>query len=766
MVEYTKNNFFPILLCFFLAVPILILLDGKFYSIWDLNVPAIDPLLQLNKYLSIWDGSHIGGKNSNYLAFLPYLVEVYAISFIVSHNIANALVFYLHYALCGFSMYYLVCYMYGSKPDRHCKIAACIAAYMYMYNEYWFLRGHYNFNIVFILAFLPFIFVFLHKIIHANNYHDLFSLILKTCLISILMITGLSNLPVSATLFFVFIIYYFSHGLLEKISIHILLKRFFLLGFIAIFFHAWWLTPNLFNASTQEALNRKGDYVHEIIEGLKYWETKDATAYNRIITGKGYPIVKDEIHSSYTRYSFLQNNRLIRILSFAPIFMVVLSFFSSFLRKRFSINIPYLIILLIFIPIIAATRDPFGKIIQFLAFHFPLYVFRRPPTYMFVVHLVYTIIASGFILATLKNKNFSRIAKVTFISAVVISVGVVNFPRIIGATAYMVLRNQDKTQTIHTATTFRIPNYVKNLSRFINDQKGNFGVAVLPISGMVRGYDWGKIDGGYFGFDVYSFLLNKPINSDFTYRHKINLFNVQLSRIMKRGDIITFEELLSFFNIRYVILTHDILYTPGAILYQTSKQLERFINKTNLNLVHTFGSHQLYESNNWSPLFYSLTNYHYASGINDNTIYSLFENIDKEFIEMDVPFESKHFNILDVKKYSPSKYKLVINTDTIQTNNGILATKIFFNKSWEASSNGVLFNHIKVNGLFNGWIINNPSKDSSSSKSFEIMITYKPQKVFFRIFILTIIVIMLSFFYIIIYNMKRNQHDANIILGH
>ena len=763
MRSLIKDHWGPVLLLFTFTLPILLILDGKFYSIWDVNIPPINPALQIQKFSSIWDPSAIGGRNYNLSPYLPLLIETYLASLILPLNVANSFVFYLHYFLSGFSMYCLFLYVFKGEDIVKIKIAGTIAAFMYMFNEYWFLRAHYNFNIVFALAYLPLLVIYLLEITHLKKKRAFFNNLLKAALLSVLMVPGLSNLPVAALILLILTLFFFFVGTIQKRPFISLMKRYLVLGLCIIPFHIWWTAPSLLNSSTQEALSKKGNYLKDSMESLHVLRNHDVTKYNRILTGKSYfipPAGEKGSHVKYTEYAELQETIFIRLISFVPIFLAGLVFFGDFKRPQKAILLTLFLLLLFLVPILAFGRPPFGKVIEFFVLNFPLYVFRRPPTYMFFIHFIYALLAASFILVLLKSKTFGPLWKVGISLFLIGSVSIVNFPRIIGAPAYMTLHNESRDENLHISAAFKIPDYVQNLSDYINEQRGEFGVIVLPISAELRAYDWRNLEGGYFGYDPYAFLLKHPINSNFSYRHAVFSFNKYLHTSISTGDVKAFAAILRRFNIRYIILTRDIIRTPTLHkeFFSQNVGVENFLKTTSAKKVKTFGQHVLYEVEQTKEIFESVIDISYVHNIKIEDMYwFLKSDSNKNFLANSEPLPLDSFSVNNIDKISPTHYRVIVDTANLNNNVGLLKSSLFFDLGWKAEIDGVELKKLKVDQLFNGWIIAPKATDGKTTQSQLVKIVYGPQQMMNRVYVMTIVLLLGSLIFVFIPSSKKHS---------
>lgn len=757
MVKFIKENRGPLGLLLIFSLPILVVLRGGFYSIWDINLPPINPSLQISNLLTAWDPSSIGGRFFNLLSYFPLILETWVFSWLFPVNIANSLVFYLHYFLTGLSMYCLVRYLFKNRSGTPIKIAAMIGAFMYMFNEYWFLRGHYNFNIIFILAYFPFLLICLDKLIRSQSNGETIRWILVLCLLSLLMVTGLGNLPVAAFVLLMLSVFYFAQGLLDRFPIKQLVGRYLLLGAFAVVFHLWWIVPNFLNTATQEALSRKGNYIEDTVKSMEFVSGYPTTRYNRILTGKGYfiPAMEVGVNLKYTRFASLQLSPAFRVLSCIPLLAAAGFFLIAFRKKEGSAFLALGLAFLCAIPIFAALRAPFGGLIEFLMRNFPLYVFRRPPTYMFIVHFLYAIFAAGLLLWVLESRTLKTFWKWAIPVGLILCVGIVNFPRLIGAPANMILLKENMKKRNHVSAAFSIPPHVKELSNFLNQKPGDFGVLILPSLGETKGYDWSQYSGGYFGFDPYAFLLRHPINSNFSDRHAVYSLNQFFKNAMVSRDKETFQNILKLYNIHYVIFTDDFLISPSAFpdMRIPSEDIKSFLGQFPFKSTQKFGDHTLYETRVSEDVFFSPKQTKTFETLNGNDIYWLLS--DRNF--MDFTNSSiqnpASLDISNLARLDRSKYQVKFLSNQKNKHPAILASRIHYSPQWKARLNGEELTQIKVNGLFNGWVVD-PAQLSRSGGEQTIIVELEAQRILNQIYLGTVLMIAISLGYLFLFRQK------------
>ncbi len=759
MVRYIKEHRGPLGLLLIFSLPILVVLRGGFYSIWDINLPPINPSLQISHLLTAWDPSSIGGRFFNLLSYFPLVLETFVLSWVFPLNVANSLVFYLHYFLAGFSMYCLVRYLFKNKTGVPIKVAALTAAFMYMFNEYWFLRGHYNFNIIFILAYFPFMLICLDKLIRVQNSRETIRWILIPCLLSLLMVTGLGNLPVAAFVLLMLSVFYFAQGLLDRYPFKRLVVRYLLLGICAVVFHLWWVVPNFLNSATQEALSRKGGYMEDTVQSMRFVSEYPTTRYNRILTGKGYfiPAMEVGVNLKFTRFSSLQLSPTIRVLSCVPLLAAGVFFLMVLRRKETSPFLALGLMFLLAIPIFAALRAPFGGLIEFLMRNFPLYVFRRPPTYMFIIHFIYAIMAGGLVLWVLESRALKVFWKWAIPAGLILSVCIVNFPRLIGSPAFMVLLKESLEDRHHVSAAFTIPPHVKELSQFLNQKPGDFGVLVLPTTGETKGYDWSKYGGGYFGFDPYAFLLRHPVNSNFSARHEVYSLNQFLNNAIASRDEETFQNILKLYNIRYVIFAEDSLVTPSAFpeMRIPTGDVKSFLDRYPFKSSKKFNEHILYEARVSEEMFFSPENTKTYETRSSNDVYWLLADRNfTDFTDTRIP-NTTPLEVSALSQLGRSKYQVNIQINPESQNPAILASRIHFSPQWKARLNGEELRQIKVNGLFNGWVVD-PVKLDLSGGHQTVIVELEAQRVLTFFYFATILLILVALGYLIFIRSKRS----------
>jgi hypothetical protein len=744
MIKYIKDSLWVIPLFLILSLPILFVLDGGFYSVWDINIPPISPELQLEKYFFINSPSSMGGRNFNLTTYLPLIAETWFFSLFMPVNWANSTVFYLHYFLTGISMYILIRYLFDHQIlNRKATVAAIIGGILAMFNEYWFLRAHYNFNIIFLTAFSPLVLMYLHKLCMQDGRVFVLRNIAYILFFSFFMVPALGNLPVTITFSFAMLIFLLAVAFLNKRKFSLVLARLVVLLILGMSMHSWWIYPSFLNSATVEALDRDGDYVSDTLASLRANASNDATMYNRVLTGKGYFIPANErnsLHQKFTEGSSLQNTIIIRLSSIALVISAFLIFVVPLNTKLRITLISLLLVLIVFVPILASSRAPFGWLIEYLAINFPFYVFRRPPTYMFIIHFLYAIFVAGFVYWLTSHNRISRIIKATLVTTILSVVFIINQPRMFSADSFMNLtRLEGGDRILNISTRFTIPKYVEDVANYINQHSGEFSVLILPVTGSLKAFDWANYDGGYFGFDPYTMLISKATNSDFSYRHQgLFAFNNLIEDSILTNNYQNLIYWLKVHNVKFVIVDLNTISIPGSndigpIRYIS--YMENFPFKDKLMI----GDSLVYELDLESHLFNAIDKFRFVISGSNTDIINMVRNDNISRIDYNVDDSTKEYFaknssndfssiiINQVSKISPSEYDIDISPNVVNKAPAFLSSTFFYDNKWKATVDNKELFPVNING-FSGWVLT--PEFLSGNKNLTVTIRYTSQDIF------------------------------------
>lgn len=602
MKNIIKNHYLAFIVIILCSLSIVNLLKSNFYSMWDLSLPPFNPELSIEKFRYIWDWSSVGGKRYIFLGTLPQFFFFYLPSLVMPSNVASTFCYFLLHVIAGLGMYYFM-HATTSIDKKYIKYVALIAAILYTFNPFWIFRLNSTFNTIFILAFLPFFFTFLRQslLTFSKNKRRSIGYSLAAIIMTAFMTPGLANIPVAAaTSFFTLLYISFVAISNKKVKDLIKISPILIIGSIAV--HMWWFYPQLFHSAVEEALERSGTYIQDTLEGIKWWSSTNYVSYFNTLRNLSY-YIRDPIHMSnswgelWVQSAQNYKSPFFEILGFLT---PILAFSALLFKKAHQKTeiLAFSIIAIIFVPLLTLLKGPFGSIMEFIFIHLPIYILRRPPSYMFIISFVYAYMISIGFWAMMEWKTKKIITKVSVISITLFFLaGVLVYPKWLGMPSYMNLKNETGTLN-HVSAIVSVPDYVKETEKFLNDQPSSEdeGVLLLPRSGMLRGYNWSD---GYFGWDYYWLTLKRPVLSQGIDRYPIFYAYKSIADLMEEEQAHSSKELsslLSVLNIRYIVLAKDTLRHSDTPIFNSEKIQQYLENQQDIQLVQQFKENLIYEN--------------------------------------------------------------------------------------------------------------------------------------------------------------------------
>lgn len=612
-----------ILLIFLCSLVMVNWMKGYFYVLWDITLPPFNPEVSIPKLFSIWDYSLVGGRNFIYLAHLPYHVIIYLLSFILPLNIANTVLFWLLFLITGLSMYFFVLETVG-LDEKSRKFAAVASAMFYMFNPYWIFRIPTYLSIIWIIAFLPLLMLVVRKAFIAAK-----TSIAKTVryaflasLITLVMTPGLAVIPAAlATGIFVLTYLFFlsiSRGQLKSFVITLLP-----LSIFSFLIQLWWIGPQMMNFFIQTILNREQGYVSTSLHSLAV-QTKYMT-WSNLLRGMAYftPSFEQTQKSFSAVWSAgmsAYNTPFFVLISF----LTPLIIFTIFLSKRTlkaSEALVFALVTLALMPFFSALNPPFGILNAWLMNNFPLFVFRRPDSYMFLLEFSYAymfglglVVLYDFLRRQRGIISTKMVSKGVVFSLLVLIISTNAFPFILGHEVkinmgtWNYLSSPYLSENIQPVSTrVKVPGYVEDVIDYLNEDPTPGGVLLLPWSGTLRAYNWSH---GYYGLDVYYLSLNRPTLSNVYSNYPIYTYYLYIDYAIETNKS-GFANLLRFSGIKYIIVAEDALLNPSALIQPKSNltEITKYLaEQEDIILVKRFDKHLLYRINKLSsPTYYAVT---------------------------------------------------------------------------------------------------------------------------------------------------------------
>lgn len=652
-----------------------------------------NPTALFSKSFYVWSEVGTGLPSAFNLIRIPFFSTLTVLSKIGISSLYLQMGYFLFIMLtASFSMYYLLVEVFCLDKDKR---VALYGAIFYLFNPYalsqvW-ARGLYPFFGAY--AFFPLTLFFLIKFFNTKRFFYLLMASLASLVFSDVYVhptTVLTYWVITGLTYFYFLV-----NSKKKL---LLVFSFILFLIIWLGIHFWWLLPYIQSLSTNVLAvaglsNPKGN-VDTLIGVSKFFPL---SAVIRLIQ---YYLFKD-------LWSFFYDNSFIIAISWL---IPITAFFSIDYLKKYKNTKYFIFLFLISIFVVLGANKPTGEIFLFFFEKFSyLQAFRNPYEKFGIVFLIaYTpFFAIGLTHIT------KRIYKQIVLLFLVCFIFLLPFWN---KTFCGIDPEKNNCWT-------RVPNYVAEANSFLNNQKGDFRIMMLPLAPSDgASYAWPA--GNYFGTDPTRFLIDRPAISYNTPGNR-EYFNILLQRF---GDFtpnafgiedpdtsasefkgIDFSEELRKLNVRYIVLRNDL---RTEVMNVTSvEEIENLLNsEESIFYQETFGEYDIYKVNIPERV---------------STLYS--ENADITF-----------------QKINPTKYKFVIEKpDYIEpTELNFLST---YNPNWEIrleSSN--LAEHRTLYSYANQWLIEHEGPVSGE-------LVYTPQEYAQKASYISIISILALLIYLLSY---------------
>lgn len=488
-----------------LAMPIR--LGWNLVAFWDSLLPPFDPQICIEMDLSLWDFHVLGGRSFASPTQFLYHAMIYVCNLVLPVGVANTIVFWLLFFMCGISMYVFV--IETLKLDRKEKaLTALIASLAYMFNPYWVFQLDTSFLLLFILAFLPLLMLISRAALISfdTSIRNVVAYSILASVITVLMTPGLGFFEEGLVTAFL-VGAYLTLLAIQRRELKSLILTLTLIFTFSLLANLWWIAPQFSHSTVMSATGRSPDYLEYIIGGLR--DRRPHMSYFNVLRGMSYyihpdPYVQPPEVEIYGSPLFIAISILTSLIASAPL-----------LSRRVlnaSEALVFAVVAVIFIPLfLTGLNPPFDFLVLWLVYNVPLYIFARSSSLMFILEFVYAYML-GLGIASIYGfmRKFKKI-KLTCYSIVllllVLTIGVLPFPEWLGYTTQTYLLNEEgRRQPV--SLRVQLPAYVRNLVDYLNYSPEEGGVLILPRGLSVRAYDWGH---GYFGYDAYYVSLRRPV---------------------------------------------------------------------------------------------------------------------------------------------------------------------------------------------------------------------------------------------------------------
>ena len=442
-------------------------------------------------------------------------------------------------------------------------------------------------------------------------------------------------------------------------------------------------------------------------------------------------------------FNFFPTDKIIGfiLLSSFPIFTIALS--ALFVRiGKYRIEYNYIISIFISFLFITffgnTTAKPFGNVFTLIHSYIPLVSIFRGSFISIHYISIFTfsfIFGVGAAIILYKNARYKNLTLI-FAILLVITTIVFLYESTYGLNSYL------GYQSVYF---HKIPDYVLNISDYINNKTGNFAVATLPSAPGWQTTSW------YYGVNIYSSLIyTHPVFTGGESSDNELIFPPSTSEYYNYvGSIINTENtsnesisnLLGVFGIKYIILEADMLNNTecscGYYPFSLNEITKNLNFSKNIKLVYLDNS-SIYENYKYVKLvygsniknignggipkiFYDIGNFSF--NIMNNSVY--LSNIGNFYNSTNT------IKVNTIDNFSKPKISFIEDTPTevtVDVNNATTPYYLIFRETYDPKwvalySNGTEVSpskHIAVNGFANAWYMNRTG-------SYTIILYYTPQ---------------------------------------
>lgn len=592
MIRFIKNLVgivFPVFL-----VLIALFLAFKNYSFgtsligWDSLHPEFNFNLNFfRSFFGVWREEQGLGVLSahSHMADLPRIFILWISSFLVQKELLR----YLYISLClilgPLGMYFFLGEIFKNRSNF--RVTSFLGGLFYLLNIITLQHSFVLFEMFLVcFAFLPWLFLYAFRFIETGK---------KKNLVLFSLFTFLSSpMAYAATLFYAYLIslfiFVFFYSLLKK-KMFISLKRGFVLVLITVLLNSYWIAPNIYSVINQSD-TISASKINTLFSPEAFLRNNEYGDFKNIATFKNFLF-------EWRIFDF-NANKYVDLFEYWDIYLANKWFIGyifsgiSFLGliisliKRNRIGISFLPLALISLFFLININPPTGEFYQYLYDKYPLLSegFRMPFTKFSLIYLLAFTVYLGFFFDFI----FSIFSKLKLFGKLL------SFFFVIGFIGILVYFNRPifEGQLISSQIKTKLPQEYYQLFDYFNGKEGR--IAKLPMQTL---WGWQYHNWKYEGSGFISFGLENPtLDRDFDRWSSYNesFFN-QASYNLYKKDLVSFENTLEKFKVKYLLLDESIINTGGD-----SKSLfifeikEMFINSEKIKEVQKFGFLTIYET--------------------------------------------------------------------------------------------------------------------------------------------------------------------------
>lgn len=541
-------------------------------------------LFNSSKYIW-WDSFFLGIDWTRKLVCLPYYLLTSGLQFLEFPAIARQYLFFSAILfLSALAMYLLAIELFPDK-DKKTNFFAFVVAMFYVLNPYSMHIWHRFTRFIFILPFLPLVFLVTVKILKKFSFKYAFLFAIVVLLFS----------PVGLEFFiplFIPVVFYVIFEAMKRRRF-VQWKYFGLTIFLTIGLNLWWILP--FPYSIQDIFNRSASLINPLGSLIAISKRLPLLYIFRLIDNTTINWYGVSYHPGWIEF-LIPLLAVIAILSgikrnknvlFFSLLLIIGLFLTKGLQPPGGFIYEWAFL---YIPFFKAFRNPFGKFGLIVAFSYsflvPLGIYnlwqliRNRALRVWVTSLILILLFGVSIWPMWTGDVFS------FWQGHVIYRGVKEIP----------------------STKVKIPDYWHEASEFINIDQENYRIVFLPlVHGDAVWYKWKH---GYLGtgYESVSLLFNKPVISQF-FSFRAEMFIKMVFNNIFLTDPNSCLPLLGLMNTRYILVRNDIEDKAFKKTVPLAKTHQLLDSMKPIHKVKSFGKLDLYKvpDDYWLPHIYSST---------------------------------------------------------------------------------------------------------------------------------------------------------------
>ena len=522
-------------------------------------------------------------------SFLWYILQ----SFGFSNGIIQVLLASILFISSGLTMFYFLLTLIGKKP-----IPSLVGSIFYMINVSVML-SIFNVGMNWMRAFLPLVLTLFVKLLRKRVSGDP-SRRLQLCFMLVFpfSMSFLSvNPPILVVSFLCLGVTALCVALVEKRILKVSLESIKILA-LSIIASLWWIIPFAFLALQN---------VGSVAEGVNVWDWSwthsRASILNILWLNADWGWLPE-----YYPFMGYYSNPIVILTTFVP--MVIAAFGLLFNQRNRVLRYFFISVVLLTIFLTKGLHPPFEQVNAFFYEYIPGFavLFREPiskftlMTTLFLAPLVACsvdfILTSLGVHLPLKGRLPKKAVSFSLVAVLGLSLIISSAPMLLGLVV------ETKTEQLPFPSYVRVPNYWFELGDYFSKDTDDFRVLVTPDNDFYQmPYKW-----GYYGSDVLPLrFISKPVLYH-TYGYQQNPADKILDilyQALEKGDILTFNNLLTAMNIKYILLRNDILWNfTGRHITDPEIIKSRLTNNTDIEFVQSIGELDIFKYKNWEPLHF------------------------------------------------------------------------------------------------------------------------------------------------------------------